>query len=348
MLSVSLEASSRRTVHSTSTPRSWVWRKRDRDQFGTVRFDPTEVLAAVGGLLPPDLEAIVGAAGTIAGQIDLGAVFSADADELLRPLRDLSSIDAITGGIDLSIPSTGIELDVLGGDIDLALGLVDGPLPARRPARPGSRARPDGCDRRCHRLGGRRDRPRAPPGWPDRRRDHHRQDRAWRCARGRGARRHTRRRRCDPSRADRCRRPAEPDHGGRPRGHVRRRCPPRRVAHLRDPVRAVQESWSTGLGFGEAALVGLEMRLRNADGHREGRARRSLLPAVGSLAGSIRGWLDPVMKRRSQILRERSTTRTPRSSSRRPLGRPSPDSTPHRWRRRSPPVRRALSRRCLR
>ena len=300
MLSVSLEASfSSNGAFDFDATMSGLGADVTATDFGTLRFDPTDVLGAVGGLLPPDLAGILQAAGTIAGQIDVGAVLPGDADQLLQPLRDLfAPIDAITGGIELSIPSTGIGLDVLGGDIGVALGLIDGPLQPLadllRRGIPGldlSGAIGDvtgsvgGAIALVRLLGGliavetvtgKVERGAALVGGV-----------------------------LDATLAA-----DDAAHLGLiVAGDL-----PNRIAavDLQDTiaidamlgelrayaiaVRAVQESWSTGLGFGEAALIGLDV---TGSGAQMAIARaaldESLVPAVGSFAASVRGWLDPVM-----------------------------------------------------
>ena len=300
MLSVSLEASfSSDGSFDFDATMAGLGATVTATDFGTIRFDPSDVLTAVGGLLPPDLAGVVQVAGTIAGQVDLGAVFSGDAEQLLQPLRDLfAPIDTITGGIDLSIPSTGIGLDVLGDDIEVALGLIDGPLrpltDLLRRGIPGldlSGAIGDvtgsmsGAIALVRLVGGliavetvtaKIERGAALVGGV-----------------------------LDATLAAR-----DAAHLGRiVAGDL-----PTRIAavdlqntiavdallgELRTyaiAVRAVQESWSTGLGFGEAALVGLDV---SGCGAQLAIARaaldESIVPAVGSLAASVRGWLDPVM-----------------------------------------------------
>jgi hypothetical protein len=300
MLSVSLEASfSSNGSFDFDATMSGLAAGVTATDFGVIRFDPTDVLAAVGGLLPPDLAGVVDAAGTIAGRIDLGAVFSGDADQLLQPLRDLfAPIDAITGGVDLTIPSTGIGLDVLGADVGVALGLIDGPLQPLvdllRSGVPGLdlsgaigdvTASVGGAIALVRLLGGliavetvtaKVERGAALVGGV-----------------------------LDAT--------LVADDAAR-LGLIVAGDLPNRIAavDLQDTVavdalvgelrtyaiavRAVQESWSTGLGFGEAALVGLDVTGSTAQmAIARAALDESLLPAVGSFASSVRGWLEPVM-----------------------------------------------------
>lgn len=97
--------------------------------FGTVRFDATGVLGAVADLAPPDVQALIDTVGQISTDAGAGVGDLVSVDTLLDPIRALlDPLSTLGDGFDLSIDAPEVGITALSGRVDAALELVDGPL----------------------------------------------------------------------------------------------------------------------------------------------------------------------------------------------------------------------------
>lgn len=97
--------------------------------FGAIRLDASDVITAVGELAPPEMQSLLETVGRIGADAGAGVDGLVSVEALLAPLRQLlDPISQVRNGVDLSIDAPEVGIAALAGRVDAALALVDGPL----------------------------------------------------------------------------------------------------------------------------------------------------------------------------------------------------------------------------